>query len=101
MSLSRARTMMPPSRPLLRCTFHARRQVCEDRGMFVPDPARHPVDQYLDAAKRAQAAGVDTAPIALATADSSGRPSVRIVLLRGADARGFVFYTNYGSRKAR
>ena len=37
----------------------------------------------------------------LATADAQGRPSARIVLLKGADARGFVFYTNYESRKAR
>ena len=36
----------------------------------------------------------------LATADGEGRPSARIVLLKGADARGFVFYTNYESRKA-
>jgi len=69
--------------------------------MSVPDPQKDPVDQYLRAASRAASAGVDTAPAALATADRSGRPSVRIVLLRGVDARGFVFYTNYGSRKAR
>jgi pyridoxamine 5'-phosphate oxidase len=43
----------------------------------------------------------DATVIALATADSSGRPSVRIVLLRGLDRRGFVFFTNYQSRKAR
>lgn len=35
----------------------------------------------------------------LATADTSGRPSARIVLLKGFDAQGFVFYTNYQSRK--
>ena len=35
------------------------------------------------------------------TADADGRPSVRIVLLRGVDERGFVFHTNYKSRKAR
>ncbi|MGE4451712.1 pyridoxamine 5'-phosphate oxidase [Castellaniella sp.] len=35
----------------------------------------------------------------LATADTAGRPSARIVLLKGFDARGFVFYTNYQSRK--
>src|SRR5215510_12129362 len=71
------------------------------RGMAVPDPKKDPIDQYLRAAARAVAEGVDTAPAALATADESGRPSVRIILLRGVDARGFVFYTNYGSRKAR
>lgn len=38
--------------------------------------------------------------VALATADSAGRPSVRFVLLKGVD-HGFVFFTNYGSRKAR
>jgi pyridoxamine 5'-phosphate oxidase len=37
--------------------------------------------------------------MALATATKKGRPSVRTVLLKGFDARGFVFYTNYGSRK--
>jgi pyridoxamine 5'-phosphate oxidase len=44
---------------------------------------------------------VDTAPVALATANRAGQPSVRMVLLRGADERGFVFHTNYNSRKAK
>ncbi|HEX4111296.1 MAG TPA: pyridoxamine 5'-phosphate oxidase [Stellaceae bacterium] len=35
----------------------------------------------------------------LATADRDGRPSARIVLLRGCDERGFVFFTHYDSRK--
>ncbi|MFB9991810.1 pyridoxamine 5'-phosphate oxidase [Deinococcus oregonensis] len=39
--------------------------------------------------------------LSLATADSVGRPSVRTVLLRGADARGLTFYTNYDSHKGR
>ena len=37
----------------------------------------------------------------LATATATGRPSARAVLLKGVDAGGFVFYTNYQSRKAR
>jgi pyridoxamine 5'-phosphate oxidase len=50
----------------------------------------------------ASAAGV-TLPEAmtLATADESGRPSARTVLLKGVDERGFVFFTNYESRKGR
>jgi pyridoxamine 5'-phosphate oxidase len=41
----------------------------------------------------------DPEAMALATADRSGRPSVRMVLLKGHDERGFVFYTNSLSRK--
>jgi pyridoxamine 5'-phosphate oxidase len=37
----------------------------------------------------------------LATVDASGAPSARIVLLKGIDKRGFVFFTNYASRKGR
>lgn len=48
----------------------------------------------------AEAPGVREA-MALATADSSGAPSVRMVLLKGFDGRGFVFHTNYSSRKGR
>jgi pyridoxamine 5'-phosphate oxidase len=43
----------------------------------------------------------DFTSMTLATADREGRPSARIVLLKGYDERGFVFYTNHGSRKAR
>lgn len=42
----------------------------------------------------------DSNAVALATADAQGRPSVRMVLLKGYDERGFVFYTNRESRKA-
>lgn len=41
----------------------------------------------------------DPNAMALATADSQGRPSVRMVLLKGFDTQGFVFYTNLESRK--
>lgn len=41
----------------------------------------------------------DPEAVALATADAAGRPSVRMVLLKGHDERGFVFYTNLDSRK--
>lgn len=42
---------------------------------------------------------VDMNAMTLATADKQGRPSARIVLLKGLDQRGFIFYTNYNSRK--
>jgi pyridoxamine 5'-phosphate oxidase len=42
----------------------------------------------------------DPNAMALATADATGRPSVRMVLLKGHGPDGFVFYTNRGSRKA-
>ena len=40
------------------------------------------------------------AAMTIATASRQGRPSARVVLLRGFDTRGLVFYTNYDSRKA-
>jgi len=61
----------------------------------------NPIAEFQAAVQRAAGRGIDPAPVALATADREGRPSVRIVLLRGADERGFVFHTNYTSRKAR
>ncbi|MGZ8285257.1 MAG: pyridoxamine 5'-phosphate oxidase [Allosphingosinicella sp.] len=41
----------------------------------------------------------DPTAMALATADAEGRPSARMVLMKGHDERGFVFYTNMDSRK--
>jgi pyridoxamine 5'-phosphate oxidase len=59
------------------------------------------ITEFLAAAERARAHQVDTAPATLATCDKSGRPAARIVLVRGVDARGFAFHTNYDSRKGR
>ena len=44
---------------------------------------------------------VDVNAMVLATADRDGVPSARTVLLKGADGRGFIFFTNYDSRKGR
>ena len=61
----------------------------------------NPITEFLSAIERAEQRQVDTAPVALATVDEQGQPSVRMVLLRGADERGFVFHTNYNSRKSK
>ena len=61
-----------------------------------------PVTEFIEAFERAQEEEPgDATACALATAASGGAPSVRMVLLKGVDQRGFVFYTNYGSRKSR
>lgn len=61
-----------------------------------------PIAQFRRWLDDAEAAGVPMAnAMGLATADADGHPSVRHVLLRGLDRRGFVFFTNHGSRKAR
>jgi pyridoxamine 5'-phosphate oxidase len=55
-------------------------------------------EEWLAEATRSEP--VDPTAAALATATPEGAPSVRMVLVRGHDGRGFVFYTNLGSRKA-
>jgi len=60
------------------------------------------IDQFSRWFADAEAAGlVEPNAMTLATADAGGVPSARVVLLKSFDARGFVFYTNYTSRKGR
>src|SRR4051794_21978887 len=60
------------------------------------EPFRQFETWYAEAAKSEPA---DPNAMALATVGADGMPSVRMVLLKGHDERGFVFYTNYDSRK--
>jgi pyridoxamine 5'-phosphate oxidase len=62
------------------------------------DPIRQ-FARWWDEAVRSELPEVNA--MVLATADANGRPSARAVLLKGFDANGFVFYTNYESRKGR
>jgi pyridoxamine 5'-phosphate oxidase len=69
-----------------------------DEADVAPDPLRQ-FTHWFDEAVKAQVPEPNA--MTLATVAADGRPSARIVLLKGFDARGFVFYTNYGSRKGR
>jgi pyridoxamine 5'-phosphate oxidase len=72
------------------------------RGLHESAVAADPVAQLQSwLAEAAEADPHDFTSMVLATADRTGRPSARVVLLKGCDARGLVFYTNYESRKGR
>lgn len=65
-------------------------------------PGPDPIATFRSALAGAVDAGVPLADsMTLATVDEDGAPSARTVLLKGVDDRGFVFYTNLGSTKAR
>jgi len=69
-------------------------------GLGEADLARDPFRQFERWFADARAAGVsEPNAMILATAACGGQPAARTVLLKGVDRRGFVFYTNYESRK--
>ncbi|MDA0574325.1 pyridoxamine 5'-phosphate oxidase [Burkholderia gladioli] len=69
-----------------------------DEADVASDPIRQ-FDKWFKEALDAQLPEPNT--MTLATVDAEGRPSARIVLIKGVDERGFVFFTNYESRKGR
>jgi pyridoxamine 5'-phosphate oxidase len=71
-------------------------------GLSEADAQRDPIRQFELWLKDALGAGVPLPnAMTLATVDAAGAPSARIVLLKGIEDGGFVFYTSYASRKAR
>jgi pyridoxamine 5'-phosphate oxidase len=71
-------------------------------GLRRADLAPEPISQFEKWFDQARTAGVlEPNAMSLATVDPDGQPSARIVLLKGIDARGFLFFTNYESRKGR
>jgi pyridoxamine 5'-phosphate oxidase len=66
------------------------------------DRVTDPIALFLSLRERARSIEPwEATACVLATADARGRPSARFVLVKEADAEGFFFYTNHGSRKAR
>jgi pyridoxamine 5'-phosphate oxidase len=63
-----------------------------------PDPIQQ-FQKWLEEAIKAEA--LEPTAMTLATVNKKGQPSARVVLLKALDARGFVFFTNYQSAKAR
>jgi len=71
------------------------------QGLHERDVASDPITQFHRWLADAVKSGLpEPNAMSVATADAGGLPLVRHVLLKGYDARGFVFYTNLGSRKA-
>ena len=71
-------------------------------GLAEKDLAKDPFRQFEKWFQEAEAAKIpEPNAMVLATANREGRPSARAVLLKGLDGRGFVFYSNYESRKGR
>src|SRR5450432_3675053 len=78
------------------------RREYETQGLRRTDLHPDPIEQF--AVWFSTAVGLtipDVNAVALATATPDGKPSARIVLLKGFDQRGFVFFTNYRSAKGR
>jgi pyridoxamine 5'-phosphate oxidase len=71
-----------------------------DRAALNADPIAQ-FESWFQAAIAAQPHRPDANAMTLATADRAGRPSARTVLLKTVDQRGFIFFTNYDSRKGR
>ena len=64
--------------------------------------ANDPIEQFVSWFKEAEGSGVvEPNAMTLATVAQDGRPSARVVLLKGVGEDGFIFYTDYRSRKAR
>jgi pyridoxamine 5'-phosphate oxidase len=71
-----------------------------DPALDLHDCRPDPFDQFAEWFMAVQSAGyVEPTAMTLATVDAHGQPSARVVLLKGFDKQGFVFFTNYASRK--
>jgi len=89
---------LQPDRSMLR----DRRVQYETAGLDIGDLAASPIDQWWHWHHDALVAGVaEPNAMVVGTVDADGSPDARILLVRGADVRGFTFFTNYRSVKSR
>jgi pyridoxamine 5'-phosphate oxidase len=85
----------------IRAFVLATRSVLGGYGLPSPEAGGDPIEFFRRWWREAEEAGLLLPEsMTLATATPDGHPSARLVLLKGVSARGFEFYTNYGSRKA-
>ncbi|MGN6401980.1 MAG: pyridoxamine 5'-phosphate oxidase [Flavisolibacter sp.] len=76
------------------------RQEYSSQSLLETDVATHPIEQFTKWWQQAvQSQIIEPNAMTLATASGDGMPSARIVLLKGFDENGFVFFTNYNSYK--
>ncbi|MER7051800.1 MULTISPECIES: pyridoxamine 5'-phosphate oxidase [unclassified Streptomyces] len=92
-----------PSGPAVPFDLAAMRKQYRAEGLLEAELAATPVEQFARWFRQAATEGGLFEPnaVVVSTVDAQGRPSSRTVLLKHFDERGFVFYTNYDSRKAR
>ena len=92
----------PQSRDAMVFDLESIRREYLQGGLHREDLRDDPIAQFKHWMEQSIAAQIpDPSAMTLATVDGSGQPSQRIVLLKGLDEKGFVFYTNLRSRKAR
>lgn len=94
--------MVPVASDRVSSELFARRVQYETAGLDVTDVVADPIDQWRRWYDDASTAGVrEPNAMVLATAGADGQPDARFVLVRGIDANGFMFHTNYDSPKSR
>ncbi|MBA2574788.1 MAG: pyridoxamine 5'-phosphate oxidase [Nocardioidaceae bacterium] len=78
------------------------RREYSDQGLSEADLADNPISAFVEWLSAARAVGLhEPNALVVSTVNPEGAPSSRMVLLKTVDARGFVFYTNFDSRKGR
>ena len=81
-------------------TIAALREDYRAKTLSIADVKADPIQQFNDWFQAALTSKIKEAnAMTIATVDAAGKPAARIVLLKGFDENGFIFYTNYGSRK--